>query len=266
MVRIDDTQQIQFSFNISLTSAILRSLGVSLVIGILVLLGEVVSHGGLLIPVVSLILILFIGLNLLGYLELSMSVPLPGGAYQLVHRDREEICIPGIEHLHLTTSHEEHTTVPPDHALQTIPYHTVSNIILPCILPCSVHTDCMQSTHPCPPSLLIVHAFSPALISSVHEIGRIVMDEHHVVMQRMQAVDEGFRRERKSIVRGPVHPASPLHLLVAVTTVTPFKIDDQVVTGDISGTKRRCNTQQLLLCTGTSEMLGLKETVRFLGQ
>ena len=89
MTRIDDTQQIRFSFNVSLISAILRSLGVSLVIGVLVLLGDVVGHGGLLIPVVSLILILFIGLNMLGFLELSMSVPQPGGAYQLVQASEE---------------------------------------------------------------------------------------------------------------------------------------------------------------------------------
>ena len=89
MTRIDDTQQIRFSFNVILVSAILRSLSVSLVIGILDLLGDVVGHGGLLIPVVSLILVLFIGLNLLGFLELSMSLPQPGGAYQLVQACEE---------------------------------------------------------------------------------------------------------------------------------------------------------------------------------
>ena len=82
-------QQIRFSFNISLFSAIARSLGVILVLAVLILLGDLVGPGKLFIPLISLILIIFVGLNLLGYLELSMCIPQPGGAYQLVQTCEE---------------------------------------------------------------------------------------------------------------------------------------------------------------------------------
>ena len=82
-------QHIRFSFNISSLSAIARTLGVTLVIAILVLLGDLVGPEGFFIPLTSLVLIIFISVNLLGYLELSMSLPQPGGAYQLVQACEE---------------------------------------------------------------------------------------------------------------------------------------------------------------------------------
>ncbi len=82
-------QQIRYSYSISLLRAISMSLGVMLVISVLVLLGDLITTNGTSIPVIILLSSLIVVGNLLGYVELSMSVPQPGGAYQLV-QDCEE--------------------------------------------------------------------------------------------------------------------------------------------------------------------------------
>lgn len=82
-------QQIRFSYGISFTRAVTRSLAVILVISILVLLGDTVISAGPIVPITSLILSIFVAANLLGYVELSMSVPQAGGAYQLVQACEE---------------------------------------------------------------------------------------------------------------------------------------------------------------------------------
>lgn len=82
-------QQIRYSYSISLLRAISMSLGVMLVISVLVLLGDLITTNGTSIPVIILLSSLIVVGNLLGYVELSMSVPQPGGAYRLV-QDCEE--------------------------------------------------------------------------------------------------------------------------------------------------------------------------------
>ncbi len=83
------SQQIRYSYSISLLRAISMSLGVMLVISVLVLLGDLITTNGASIPIIVLLSSLIVTGNLLGYVELSMSVPQPGGAYRLV-QDCEE--------------------------------------------------------------------------------------------------------------------------------------------------------------------------------
>jgi uncharacterized hydrophobic protein (TIGR00271 family) len=82
-------QQIRYSYSISLLRAISLSLGVMLVISVLVLLGDLITTDGASVPIIILLSSLIVVGNLLGYVELSMSVPQPGGAYRLV-QDCEE--------------------------------------------------------------------------------------------------------------------------------------------------------------------------------
>ncbi|MCJ7715546.1 MAG: TIGR00341 family protein [Anaerolineales bacterium] len=83
------SQQIRYSYSISLLRAISISLGVMLVISVLILMGDVISVAGSSVPLIALLTSLIVVGNLLGYVELSMSVPQPGGAYRLV-QDCEE--------------------------------------------------------------------------------------------------------------------------------------------------------------------------------
>ncbi len=76
--------QIRFSYGISLQQAVSKSLGVILVFGLLVILGDLLSLAGSSVPLISLILLVFICINMLGYIELSVSSPRKGGAYRLV--------------------------------------------------------------------------------------------------------------------------------------------------------------------------------------
>ncbi len=76
--------QIRFSYGISLRQAVSKSLGVILVFGLLVILGDLLSLAGSSVPLISLILLVFICINMLGYIELSVSSPRKGGAYHLV--------------------------------------------------------------------------------------------------------------------------------------------------------------------------------------
>ena len=87
----DKTQslQIRFSYGISSSRAVLKSLGVMLVLSILVLMGDLVQLSGTILPLVSILLIIFVGINFLGYLELSQSLPRSGGAYQMVQSCEE---------------------------------------------------------------------------------------------------------------------------------------------------------------------------------
>lgn len=76
--------QIRFSYGISLLWAVSKSLGVILVFGLVVILGDLLSLAGSSVPLISLILMVFVCLNMLGYIELSASSPRKGGAYRLV--------------------------------------------------------------------------------------------------------------------------------------------------------------------------------------
>lgn len=81
--------QIRFSYGISFSRAVLTSLGVMLVLAILVLMGDLVQLTNTILPLISILLIIFVGINFLGYLELSQSLPRSGGAYQMVQRCEE---------------------------------------------------------------------------------------------------------------------------------------------------------------------------------
>jgi uncharacterized hydrophobic protein (TIGR00271 family) len=82
-------QQIRYSYSINLLRAISISLGVILVLSVLILMGDLIDVAGSSVPLISLLTSLIVVGNLLGYVELSMSVPRPGGAYRLV-QDCEE--------------------------------------------------------------------------------------------------------------------------------------------------------------------------------
>ncbi len=77
--------QIRFSYGISLLHAVFKSLAVNLALGVVVILGTVLDLGGSNFPIINLALMGFVGLNLLGYIEASVSFPRKGGAYRLVH-------------------------------------------------------------------------------------------------------------------------------------------------------------------------------------
>jgi len=81
--------QIRFSYGISLLRAVSKSLGISLVLAVFVLLGDVINLAGSNLPIVILLLAVFLVLNLLGYIELSVSSPRKGGAYRLVQTCEE---------------------------------------------------------------------------------------------------------------------------------------------------------------------------------
>ena len=83
------SQQIRFSYGISFSRAVLTSLGVMLVLAILVLMGDLVQLANTILPLISILLIIFVGINFLGYLELSQSLPRSGGAYQMVQSCEE---------------------------------------------------------------------------------------------------------------------------------------------------------------------------------
>ena len=81
--------QIRFSYGISFSRAVLTSLGVMLVLAILVLMSDLVQLANTILPLISILLIIFVGINFLGYLELSQSLPRSGGAYQMVQSCEE---------------------------------------------------------------------------------------------------------------------------------------------------------------------------------
>ncbi len=83
------SQHIRFSYGISFSRAVLTSLGVMLVITILVLMSDLVKLAGSVLPLISILLIIFVGINFLGYLELSQGLPRSSGAYQMVQSCEE---------------------------------------------------------------------------------------------------------------------------------------------------------------------------------
>jgi uncharacterized hydrophobic protein (TIGR00271 family) len=80
----NQSPHIRFSYGISFSRAVALSLGVMLVLSILVLMGDLIQLTGSSLALVSLLLILFVSLNFLGYFELSQTLPRSGGAYQVV--------------------------------------------------------------------------------------------------------------------------------------------------------------------------------------
>ncbi len=77
-------QHIRFSQNLSLWQAMARGLGVVIAGTTIALLGEAASEVGPLAPAAILLATLLMMLNSLGYAELAVGTPRPGGAYALV--------------------------------------------------------------------------------------------------------------------------------------------------------------------------------------
>jgi uncharacterized hydrophobic protein (TIGR00271 family) len=83
------SQQIRYSYSISLLRAVITSISVMLVISIFILMSDLVQYSGSNLPLIIFLLMIFIGMNMLGYLELSLSLPVNGGAYRLVQSCEE---------------------------------------------------------------------------------------------------------------------------------------------------------------------------------
>ena len=81
----DFLSEIRFSRELGLGRAIALSLGVMLILSIFVLAGEAVAAAGPVLPLAYLLAALLLLANVLGYVELAVSVPRPGGAYTLIH-------------------------------------------------------------------------------------------------------------------------------------------------------------------------------------
>ncbi len=76
--------EIRFSRGVGLQQLMVRGAGVMLVVTAFVLLGDVLAVAGPLAPLAIFLALLLLLLNLLGYVELALSGPRPGGAYVVV--------------------------------------------------------------------------------------------------------------------------------------------------------------------------------------
>ena len=84
----DFSSEIRFSRELGLWRAIALSLGVMLTLLIFILMGGTVAAAGAVAPLACLLAALLLLANVLGYVELAVTVPRPGGAYTLVHEAR----------------------------------------------------------------------------------------------------------------------------------------------------------------------------------
>ena len=89
MTEKNHIQHIRYSYSISLLRAVTTSISVMLVFSILILMGDLLQLGGTFLPLIIVLLMIFIGMNMLGYLELSQSLSSSGGAYRLVQSCEE---------------------------------------------------------------------------------------------------------------------------------------------------------------------------------
>ena len=80
----DFSSEIRFSRELGLWRAIALSLGVMLTLLIFVLMGGAVAAAGPVAPLAYLLAALLLLANVLGYVELAVTLPRPGGAYALV--------------------------------------------------------------------------------------------------------------------------------------------------------------------------------------
>ncbi len=76
----DFLSEIRFRRRLGLWRAIALSVGVMLVLSIFVLTGDAVAAAGPVVPLVYLLAALLLPANILGYIELAVSVPRPDGA------------------------------------------------------------------------------------------------------------------------------------------------------------------------------------------
>lgn len=77
--------EIRFSRRLGLRQVMARGLGVMVIVAAFTLLGDVTAVAGPLGPPAFLLALLFLMVNLLGYVELALSCPRPGSAYVQVH-------------------------------------------------------------------------------------------------------------------------------------------------------------------------------------
>ena len=82
------SSDIRISRELGLWRAVTLSLGVMLILLLYVLTGGIVTAAGAAAPLALLLAALLLLVNVLGYVELAMSAPRPGGAYILVHETR----------------------------------------------------------------------------------------------------------------------------------------------------------------------------------
>jgi amino acid transporter len=81
----DFSDQIRFSRSLNPWQAIVRGLGTIVPVAVFILLNESVTTAGPLAPLSLLMTGLLMMVNLLGYVELTATVPRPGGAYTVIH-------------------------------------------------------------------------------------------------------------------------------------------------------------------------------------
>ena len=79
---------VRFTRSLSLWRVMTRGLGVMVVLSLFVLMGKTIAVIGSLSPVILLVAAFFLLINLLGYVELAMSISRPGGAYPQVYEAR----------------------------------------------------------------------------------------------------------------------------------------------------------------------------------
>jgi uncharacterized hydrophobic protein (TIGR00271 family) len=79
---------VRFTRSLSLWRVMTRGLGVVIVLTLFVLIGKTIAVIGSLSPVILLVAAFFLLINLLGYVELAMSISRPGGAYPQVYEAR----------------------------------------------------------------------------------------------------------------------------------------------------------------------------------
>ena len=84
MTKQDSFDEIRFSRELGLPRAVALSLGVVLVTFVFALMGDGVAAAGSAAPLAYLLAVLLLLPNILGYVELAVTVPRPGGAYTLV--------------------------------------------------------------------------------------------------------------------------------------------------------------------------------------
>jgi APA family basic amino acid/polyamine antiporter len=77
--------EIRFSQELGLWRAVILGLGVMLTLFIFIAMGGAVTIAGSLTPVAYLLTAVLVLANVLGYVELAVTAPRPGGAYTLVH-------------------------------------------------------------------------------------------------------------------------------------------------------------------------------------
>jgi uncharacterized hydrophobic protein (TIGR00271 family) len=89
MAEMEKPRRIRVSYGLQLRQALLLNLSVMIALGIFLLLGDFLGAAGSFTPLLFLLAGLLITVNFLGYTELALSIPVPGGAYSIIH-DREQ--------------------------------------------------------------------------------------------------------------------------------------------------------------------------------